>query len=76
MWQKEVISMRGKSDPRFVNETDNPLGILVLKNIVMAPMLDVKGILHGVVMLFNKLDSKITKVDIQTLMFFAKVFAA
>lgn len=59
-----MISLWGKSDPRFINETDNPLGILVLKNLVMAPMLDVKGVLHGVVMLFNKLDSKITKVDI------------
>lgn len=56
--------MWGKSDPRFINETDNPLGILVLKNLVMAPMLDVKGVMHGVVMLFNKLDNKITKVDI------------
>lgn len=57
-------------------EVDNPLGILALKNMVIAPMLDKKNTLHGVVMLFNKLDGNITKVDVQTLVFFARVFAA
>lgn len=45
-------------------EVDNPLGILSLKNMVIAPMLDNKNTLHGVVMVFNKLDGNITKVDV------------
>ena len=43
---------------------------------LISPMTDFKGNFHGVVMLFNKLDSKISKLDIQTLNFFAHVFAS
>jgi hypothetical protein len=40
MRQKEVTSLKGDKDPRYLNEIDNPLNIQTISNLIICPMVD------------------------------------
>lgn len=52
-----IIALNGQSDKRFSQDVDNYMNIGEIYNIVVGPLVDIKGTIRGVIHLVNKEDS-------------------
>ena len=50
--------------PNFASEVDNTVGVAAIKNMIIGPIFDSKGVLKGIIQLINKVDNDpITESD-------------